>query len=64
MGHLTFSQLEIRPLGDDAALVLGHWQLQGEKDNPGGVFSLVVRRFPEGWRIIHDHTSAAPSLQK
>ncbi len=64
MGHLTFSQLEITPLGDDAALVLGHWQLQREKDNPGGVFSLIVRRFPEGWRIIHDHTSAVSSQQK
>lgn len=58
MGHLTFSQLEITPLGDDAALVLGHWELQREKDNPGGVFTLVARRLPEGWRIIHDHTSA------
>ena len=24
----------------------------------GGVFTLVFRRFPVGWRIIHDHTSA------
>lgn len=64
MGHLTFSQLEIRPLADDAALVLGHWQLQREKDSPGGIFSLVVRRFPEGWRIIHDHTSAVTAPLK
>ena len=64
MGHLTFSQLEITLLGDDAALVLGHWQLEREKDNPRGVFTLVVRHFPEGWRIIHDHTSAVASPQK
>lgn len=64
MGHLTFSGLEITPLGEDAALVLGHWQLQREKDQPSGVFSLVLRRFPDGWRIIHDHTSAGPSQQK
>jgi len=22
------------------------------------VFSLVWQKFPEGWKIIHDHTSA------
>lgn len=58
MGRLTFSNLEITPLGRHAALILGHWQLEREKDRPGGVFTLVARRFPEGWRIIHDHTSA------
>jgi ketosteroid isomerase-like protein len=23
----------------------------------GGLFTLILRKFPEGWRIIHDHTS-------
>lgn len=58
MGTLEFSNLEIRLLGPDAALVLGKWHLKREKDEPGGVFSLVWQRFPEGWKIIHDHTSA------
>lgn len=58
MGRLEFSDLEITPLGPDAALVLGRWGLAREKDSPGGVFTLVARRFPEGWRIVHDHTSA------
>lgn len=57
MGRLTFSDLEIALLAQDAALVLGHWQLEREHDRPGGVFTLVFRKFPEGWRIIHDHTS-------
>jgi len=61
MGTLDFSNLEFRFLGSDAALVLGHWHLKREKDDLGGVFSLVFQRFPEGWRIIHDHTSAAPA---
>jgi uncharacterized protein (TIGR02246 family) len=61
MGTLDFSNLEFRFLGPDAALVLGHWHLKREKDEPGGVFSLVWQRFPEGWRIIHDHTSASPT---
>jgi beta-aspartyl-peptidase (threonine type) len=57
MGELEFSGLEIRQLGSEAALVLGHWRLKRQSDEAGGVFSLVFQRFPEGWRIIHDHTS-------
>jgi len=57
MGNLDFSDLEFHFLGKDAALVLGRWHLIREKDAPGGVFSLVWQRFPEGWKIIHDHTS-------
>ena len=58
MGQLDFSGLEFRFLGNDAALVLGHWHLARAAGDVGGVFSLVWQRFPEGWRIIHDHTSA------
>src|SRR5579864_6049188 len=54
MGRLEFSGLEIRFLGSDAALVLGHWHLTRQKGDVGGVFSLIFDRFPEGWRIIHD----------
>jgi ketosteroid isomerase-like protein len=58
MGHLDFSELEVRPLGKDAALVLGRWHLKRDSDELGGVFTLVFQRFSEGWKIIHDHTSA------
>ena len=57
MGELTFSDLQIHMLSPEAAFVLGHWQLKRANDTPGGVFTLILRRFPEGWRIIHDHTS-------
>jgi ketosteroid isomerase-like protein len=62
MGQLDFSDLEFHFIGSDGALVLGHWHLTRDKDKGdiGGVFSLVWQRFPEGWRIIHDHTSAVP----
>ena len=58
MGELEFSGLEIRMLGADSALVLGHWHLARKIGDAGGVFTLIFRRFPAGWRIIHDHTSA------
>jgi beta-aspartyl-peptidase (threonine type) len=59
MGTLSFSDLEITPLGSDAAVVLGRWQLKRAEDNPRGRFTLIFRRLPEGWRIVQDHTSAA-----
>lgn|ERR1700720_3274113 len=57
MGTLDFSELEIRQLGPDAALVLGKWHLQRQAGEVGGIFTLVFQKFPEGWRIIHDHTT-------
>jgi ketosteroid isomerase-like protein len=57
MGHLAFSELELHPLGKDAALVLGRWHLKRSPDELGGIFTLIFQRLPEGWRIIHDHTS-------
>jgi ketosteroid isomerase-like protein len=57
MGHLDFSEIEITPLGNDTALILGRWHLNRDAGPVGGIFTLVARRFPEGWRIIHDHTS-------
>jgi uncharacterized protein (TIGR02246 family) len=60
MGTLAFSELEITSLSADAAVVLGRWRLKRADDEPHGRFTLVFKRFPEGWRIIQDHTSAAP----
>src|SRR6266404_2422102 len=63
MGQLEFSDLEVRFLGPDAALVLGQWHLKRESGDIGGVFTLVWQRFPDGWKIIHDHTSAVGAKQ-
>jgi len=57
MGTLTFSDLEIEVLSKDAAKVLGSWSLAREKDNPNGKFTLIFRKFKDGWKIVHDHTS-------
>jgi uncharacterized protein (TIGR02246 family) len=57
MGHTTFSELEIRLLGNSAAMVLGRWDLQREPDPIGGNFTLVLEKIDGKWLIIHDHTS-------
>ena len=59
MGTLTFSDLEITPLSNDSAVVLGSWELKRASDKPHGRFTLIFHRFPEGWKIVHEHTSAA-----
>ena len=56
MGHLTFSELDVHPLGHDHALVLGRWRLQ-RTDEMEGNFTLVLKRDQQRWMIIHDHTS-------
>lgn len=62
MGHLEFEVLRVDPVGADGAIVLGKWDLTGSEHPGHGVFSLAFERRPEGWRIIHDHTSAGPDL--
>ena len=57
MGTLTFSELKITRLSGDAALVIGRWRLVRQGDKPHGRFTLLFRRTPAGWRVVHDHTS-------
>ena len=60
LGKLEFSALRIEILGLDAAFVRGEFHLtMPDGKTPHGLFTLVFRKFPEGWKIVHDHTSAA-----
>ena len=61
MGQLTFSGLEIHLVCADAAFAIGQFQLERENDKPAGIFTLNFRKFPEGWRIVADHTTAFAS---
>jgi uncharacterized protein (TIGR02246 family) len=60
MGKLTFSEIEVRPLADGIALANGKFTLQRTAAGGGdasGRFTLILKRTPVGWKIIHDHTS-------
>jgi ketosteroid isomerase-like protein len=60
MGKLEFSNMRTEALGPDAAFVRGEWHLtMSDGKTPHGLFTLVFRKFPDGWKIVHDHTSAA-----
>jgi len=59
-GTLTFSEIEVRPLGDGYALAIGRFALKRTAAGGGdatGRFSLVLRRTTKGWKIVHDHSS-------
>ena len=58
MGTLTFSELDISVAGAENAIVRGRWQLKlKDGKTMGGLYTLWMRKLPEGWRIVHDHTS-------
>ncbi len=57
MGQLTFSDLDIQVLAPEVAMVFGRWRLDRISDQPGGLFTLLLRKTANGWRIVHDHTS-------
>jgi beta-aspartyl-peptidase (threonine type) len=57
MGKLAFSEIESYLISPATAWVFGQWELQRAADTVGGVFTLIFRKFPDGWKIIHDHTS-------
>ena len=60
MGKLEFSDLNTKTLGPEAAFVRGAWKLtMPDGKTPHGLFTLIFRKFPDGWKIVHDHTSAA-----
>jgi ketosteroid isomerase-like protein len=58
MGRLDFTDLEIETLSPLSAFVRGHWRLKMKDGEPGGLFTLIFRKHPDGWKIVHDHTSS------
>ena len=58
MGKLEFANVRIGMLGSDAAFVRGEFHLtMPDGKTPHGLFTLVFRKFPEGWKIVHDHSA-------
>jgi uncharacterized protein (TIGR02246 family) len=60
MGTLSFSELEVHPLSDTFAVAIGKYHLERTKKDGGtasGLFSLVLEKTDNGWKIIVDHTT-------
>jgi beta-aspartyl-peptidase (threonine type) len=60
MGTLEFSDLRIEMLAADAAFVRGAFHLtMSDGKTPHGLFTLIFRKFLDGWKVVHDHSAAA-----
>lgn len=59
MGHLEFTSVKVELLGPTAAFVRGRFTLKMTNSEATGLFTLTFRKFADGWKIIHDHTSSA-----
>lgn len=57
MGYLSFDIKDVKILSPEYAFVLGAWKLKREKDEPGGYFTLIVRKIKGEWKVISDHSS-------
>jgi ketosteroid isomerase-like protein len=57
MGQLAFKIVKVQLLDKTNAFVLGGWQLQREKDAPGGYFTLWLRKIKGEWKVVADHSS-------
>jgi ketosteroid isomerase-like protein len=57
MGTLEFSDLIVHVLSDDSAYVLGKWKLKTETWTREGLFTTILKKMEDGWKIIHDHSS-------
>jgi len=57
MGTLTFSEEEVQILGPEHAVVKGRWKVVMKKEILEGLYTLIMRKTDQGWKIVHDHTS-------
>lgn len=61
---LRFRGVEVREVGADAAIATGRYELfdrDTKETTSEGAFSLTLRRVGDGWKIVHDHSSADAS---
>lgn len=59
MGQIEFKDLNTDMVGDESAIVTGRFNHELPDDSISGTFSLVLKKFDNRWKIIHDHTSIA-----
>jgi ketosteroid isomerase-like protein len=58
---LHFEEIEARPLSPTLGLVTARFVLQrGSEITASGPFTLVMELRPDGWKILHDHSSSDP----
>ena len=57
MGKLTFTEVDVTPLGEFYASVTGRFRLEKAGQPATGIFTLLFRNRAGAWKIVLDHTS-------
>ena len=58
MGRLEFANLRIEMMGSKSAFVRGEFHLtMSDGKTPHGLFTLIFRKFADGWKIVHDQSA-------
>ncbi len=57
MGQLRFDIIQLKKLRGSTYFVLGKWFLERTVGDVGGHFTLILKKFKDGWKIVSDHSS-------
>lgn len=57
MGVLDFTDIVVNVMSKEFVYVIGRWRVTLKDSTKEGLFTIIFRHMPEGWKIIHDHTS-------
>jgi ketosteroid isomerase-like protein len=57
MGKLNFEIVSMKPLGTNYYFIIGKWYLKRTVGDINGVYTLVLKKTEDGWKIIADHSS-------
>lgn len=58
---LRFEEVKVRGLSPTLAVVTARFLLHRQSEiTASGPFTLVMERRPDGWKILHDHSSSDP----
>jgi uncharacterized protein (TIGR02246 family) len=60
IGTLELPETQITVLSKESALVWGTYRVLQPGQDRKGLYTLVLRRFRDGWRTIYDRTSSEP----
>ena len=57
MGKLTFSDVTVELISEDAAFVIGKWHLKRKAGDLSGYYTLLWKKIKGEWVIVADHSS-------
>lgn len=57
MGKLSFTELAGEAFNANTVQIRGRWTVTESAKAGTGLFTILVKKTGDGWRVVHDHTS-------